>query len=224
VRLQKSALRYALGGVCTRSCRHVKILHCNIANGCEVDIREQALELTEVLKGEAERLNHVSAQLGGSVLSAHLNRASMDASGLFRLFSNKRSRIKDNREKGGLRNEARESYLASANCYVLLVERYPKRYPRLLSAYINSDSDTALFRRFSTLHARILYHKQVELTELEAQLDELDKEIEGQPRPDDSKWRLGHSISLASGKKIEKWRGLMEEINGKLKKYSIFPS
>lgn len=100
------------------------------------------------------------------------------------------------------------------------VERYPEGYPRI-SAYIDSDSDTALFRRFGVLHARSLLYKQVELTELEAQLDKLDKEDEGKPGADPNKWRLGHSISLNDGQMNEKRRDLMKKIDEKLEEYGI---
>lgn len=44
------------------------------------------------------------------------------------------------------------------------------------SAYIGSDGDLALFRRFDTLGARNLLHYQLELLALEEQLHELDEE------------------------------------------------
>ncbi|KAE9375175.1 hypothetical protein N431DRAFT_436695 [Stipitochalara longipes BDJ] len=122
---------------------------------------------------------------------------------MFSAFSSKRSRIKDNRDERLVKRQ---------------LEKYPEGYPRI-SAYIDSDSDTPLFRRFGILHARSLLYKQVELTELEAQLDKLDKEDEGEPGADDNKWRLGHSISLAGGKENEKRRDLMKKIDEKLEEY-----
>lgn len=97
------------------------------------------------------------------------------------------------------------------------MERYPEGYPRV-SAFIDSDYDTALFRRFSILHARSLLYKEVELTELEAQLDKLDKEDEA---AEENKWRLGHSISLEGGQQNEKRRDLMKQIDEKLEVYGI---
>jgi hypothetical protein len=102
----------------------------------------------------------------------------------------------------------------------LSVERYPEGYPRI-AAYIDSDSDTALFRRFGVLHARSLLYKQVELTELEAQLNKLDKEDEGEPGADPNKWRLGHSTSLNDGQMNEKRRDLMKKIDEKLEEYGV---
>jgi len=120
-----------------------------------------------------------------------------------KLFSNKRSRIKDNRDDRLVKRQ---------------LEKYPEGYPRI-SAYIDSDSDTALFRRFGVLHARSLLYKQVELTELEAQLDKIDKEDEGKTGADPNKWRLGHSISLNDGQMNEKRRDLMKKIDEKLEEY-----
>jgi hypothetical protein len=151
---------------------------------------------------------------------------------MFSVFSNKRSRIKDNRDKRLVRRQCKgiipgvsqvlcENSFAYSTCEPA-VEKYPEGYPRI-SAYIDSDSDTALFRRFSILHARSLLYKQVELTELEAQLDQLDKEDDGEPGADDNKWRLGHSISLAGGKENEKRRDLMKQIDEKLEEYGISP-
>jgi hypothetical protein len=102
----------------------------------------------------------------------------------------------------------------------LSVEKYPEGYPRT-SAYIDSDSDTPLFRRFGILHARSLLYKEVELTELEAQLNELDKEDEGQLGADENQWRLGHSISLDGGDGNEKRRDLMKQIDEKMEQYGI---
>jgi hypothetical protein len=145
-----------------------------------------------------------------------------------KLFSNKRSRIKDNRDdrlvkKKCKRVQARIIQIGCKNTYAycncpLLVERYPKGYPRI-SAFIDSDSDTALFRRFGVLHARSLLYKQVELTELEAQLDKLDKEDAGKPGAEPDRWKLGHSISLKDGHMNEKRRDLMKKIDEKLEEY-----
>jgi len=101
------------------------------------------------------------------------------------------------------------------------VERYPKGYPRI-AAYFDSDSDTALVRRFGQLHARILLYKQVELTELEARLDKLDKEDEGTPGEDSNGWKLRHSISLKGGHMNEERRDLVKEIDEKLEEYGEF--
>lgn len=55
-----------------------------------------------------------------------------------------------------------------------IVEDYREGYPRL-SAFVNSDLDFMLFKRFGQLHARVLLQKQDEITEIEQKLNELDK-------------------------------------------------
>jgi hypothetical protein len=99
------------------------------------------------------------------------------------------------------------------------VERYPKGYPRT-SAFIESDSDIVLFRRFGVLHARALLYRQVELTELEAQLDKLDKEDAGtEGQPAENRWRLSHSLAMNDGAMNEKRKELMEKIEEKMEIY-----
>ena len=151
---------------------------------------------------------------------------------MFSIFSNKRARIKDNRDDRIVKRQCKDPYQyhqslgCKSSCSLrckLSVERYPEGYPRV-SAYIDSDSDSVLFRRFGTLHARILLYKEVELTELEAKLDKLDKADEGEPGADDNKWRLGHSISLAGGKENEERRDLIKQIEQKLEEYGILSS
>lgn len=58
--------------------------------------------------------------------------------------------------------------------YRRVVEDYREGYPRL-SAFVNSDLNLMLFRGFGQLHARVLLQKQDEITEIEQQLNELDK-------------------------------------------------
>jgi hypothetical protein len=148
---------------------------------------------------------------------------------MLRVFSDKRLRIKDNRDNRLVKRQRRDPYLPwciqESFAYYkhgLSVEIYPKGYPRT-SAYIDSDSETPLFRRFGILHARSLLYKEVELTELEAQLNELDKEDEGQLGADENKclWRLGHSISLEGGHGNEKRRDLMKQIDENMEQYGI---
>jgi hypothetical protein len=54
------------------------------------------------------------------------------------------------------------------------VDNYPKGYPRA-AAFLNSDDDFANVRRFGRVSSRILLHLQLELTDLEKQLDDLDE-------------------------------------------------
>jgi hypothetical protein len=54
------------------------------------------------------------------------------------------------------------------------VEQCPEGYPRL-AAFLDSDENFMLYRRFGFLQARILLYKQDELRELETDLDRMDK-------------------------------------------------
>jgi hypothetical protein len=93
------------------------------------------------------------------------------------------------------------------------VEDYPEGYPRL-AAYIDSDVDNTLFRRFGILHARTLLYKQAEITELEKQLLELDQKDENTSND----WKLHSHINLARGdNKVRK--ELMDKIELKMKEY-----
>jgi hypothetical protein len=55
-----------------------------------------------------------------------------------------------------------------------LVNGCPQGYPRL-AAFLDSDENFMLYRRFGFLQARMLLHKQDELRELEYHLDYQDK-------------------------------------------------
>ncbi|KAI4254956.1 MAG: hypothetical protein L6R42_006980 [Xanthoria sp. 1 TBL-2021] len=65
-------------------------------------------------------------------------------------------------------------FFVAAYLYHAVENRRPG-YPRL-SAFIASDKNFALFRRFGELHARLLLFKQDELAELEQKLNDLDAE------------------------------------------------
>lgn len=106
------------------------------------------------------------------------------------------------------------------NCGLGSVERYPEGFPRI-AAYIDSDIDTVLFRRFGRFNARILLYREVELNELEKKLDELDKKDNAE---EDTEWRVGHGIHHEDGKKNEERKALIEEGERKLKAYCICSS
>jgi hypothetical protein len=53
------------------------------------------------------------------------------------------------------------------------VEDCPEGYPRV-AAFIDSDENFMLYRRFGFLQARIILYKQDELRELEEELDKMD--------------------------------------------------
>lgn len=89
-----------------------------------------------------------------------------------------------------------------------VVEDYRPGYPRL-AAFLNADNDFAIFRCFGRLHARILLHKQAEITRLEERLDELDRsELNAfnlrSSREDTSRDR--HQIIQESERKILEYR------------------
>ncbi|PVH80175.1 hypothetical protein DL98DRAFT_532376 [Cadophora sp. DSE1049] len=89
----------------------------------------------------------------------------------------------------------------------------PKGFPRL-AAFVSSDDDYQIYRGFKTLHNRLICHFEVELTELERRLAELDKSDEGNPV-------TGHRLSRIKHKKgwDEEQNILMHEIDVKLKEY-----
>lgn len=54
------------------------------------------------------------------------------------------------------------------------VEDYPQGWPRL-AAFLNSDDNFTIFRKFGQSHCRLLIQLQAEITELEQDLLQLDK-------------------------------------------------
>jgi hypothetical protein len=54
------------------------------------------------------------------------------------------------------------------------VENCPRGYP-LLAAFLDSDENFMVYRRFGFLHARLLLQKQDELRVMEEALDEMDR-------------------------------------------------
>ncbi len=55
----------------------------------------------------------------------------------------------------------------------IIVEDYPLGYPRV-AAFMNSDENFLIYRRFGFLDAGILLRKQDELRTIEGSLDDLD--------------------------------------------------
>lgn len=73
-----------------------------------------------------------------------------------------------------------------------------------------------MFRRFGILHARMLLYKQAEITELEVQLQKLDKEDENTS----NEWKLHSHIYLSRGdNKVRK--ELMDRVEVKIKEYGV---
>jgi hypothetical protein len=58
-----------------------------------------------------------------------------------------------------------------------IVDEYPKGFPEL-AALIGSDDDLAMHRNFKYCHNRVLLHLEVQITELEKNLFNLDKKDE----------------------------------------------
>lgn len=56
-----------------------------------------------------------------------------------------------------------------------IVDNCPEGYPRL-AAFLDSDENFMLYRRFGFLQTRLLLNKQAELREYEKELDRLDQE------------------------------------------------
>jgi hypothetical protein len=103
----------------------------------------------------------------------------------------------------------------SANS-VFSVEAHPKGYPRL-AALINSDVDYVMFREFGNLHVRSLLYKQAELTDLEDELEELDKADAEEPT---SVWKLSSHINLPNADNGIR-KALMDKIDVKMKEYGM---
>lgn len=94
----------------------------------------------------------------------------------------------------------------------------PRGFPRL-AAFVSSDEDYEIYRGFRTLHNRVIHHREVELTELEKRLTELDKSDEHNPATSHRLRRIKHQ---------EGWDGeknkLIDDIELKLKNYGMLHS
>lgn len=99
------------------------------------------------------------------------------------------------------------------------MDGYSKGYSRV-AAFMNSDPDTALFRSFKNLQSRILLHYQAELSELEDELDRLDK---ADLETNHYRLRAGHTIYSEDSdcQDNESRRLLIEEMSKKLKEYGM---
>lgn len=67
-----------------------------------------------------------------------------------------------------------EAFNGGKKAHASIDETYPQGWPQL-AAFLNSSDNFAIFRHFGTAHCRLLLHLQAELTEIEKQLDDLDK-------------------------------------------------
>lgn len=60
------------------------------------------------------------------------------------------------------------------------VHHHPQGYPQL-ACFMNSNNDWTIFRRFSYLSTRVLNHLEVELTDIEKELDAIDRNDAADP-------------------------------------------
>ena len=67
------------------------------------------------------------------------------------------------------------SFSMTGPLLINLVERCEDGYP-YVAAFLDSDENFMLYRRFGYLHSRLLLRKQDKLRKLEAELDEFDEE------------------------------------------------
>ena len=98
--------------------------------------------------------------------------------------------------------------------YTLLVKDCPKGYP-LLAAFLDSDDNFMMYRRFGYLQARLLLEKQEQLRRLEEDLDLLDQK--------DQKAESRDLKTLRDGKKDNagERRVLMRKIEKKFRDYGM---
>jgi len=96
------------------------------------------------------------------------------------------------------------------------LESFPNGYSRL-AAFIDSDIDLVMYRRFGQLHSRSLLYRQAEITALEEKLASLDRADAQDPQ---TVWKNHTTISHEDGYMNEERKELMELIDIKLKEYS----
>ncbi|KAF4545619.1 uncharacterized protein LTHEOB_4878 [Lasiodiplodia theobromae] len=90
---------------------------------------------------------------------------------------------------------------------------YADGYPQY-AAFIDTDDNFRIYRRYGTLRNRVLLQRQLELALLEKKLDELDERDNNEPR----KYRLA-SIQYDKEQGNSERVGLIEEIDRKLEQY-----
>ncbi|KAI9846331.1 MAG: hypothetical protein M1837_004184 [Sclerophora amabilis] len=92
------------------------------------------------------------------------------------------------------------------------VEHHPNGYPRV-AAFVDSDENFLIYRRFGLLRNRVLLHAQDELADLERKLNQMDKTDERQ-EPAILKSRQRDENQALSRRAL-----LLEKIDRKLKEY-----
>jgi len=98
------------------------------------------------------------------------------------------------------------------------VDDYPPGYPRL-AAILNSDPNFPVYRRFGTLHHRVILYRQQQLVKLERRLNDLDnKDANDNPyRLQSLEW--DHEDALILNQESSEREKLIEEIDERLKHY-----
>lgn len=106
--------------------------------------------------------------------------------------------------------------MLTENLRFSIVEKYPRGYPRL-AAYVNTDIDGRLYRRFGQLRNRLLLHYQDDICFLEEELTKIDEE-DGRGEPHQSYRIISRRYDeedLASCRR----KRVVDQIDEKLKKY-----
>jgi hypothetical protein len=96
------------------------------------------------------------------------------------------------------------------------VESCPEGYPQT-AAFLDSDENFMLYRRFGYLQSRIILHKQDELRALEERLDRLDQKDD-----EDEKTKRYLKSRDLDDKRNGPRRELLETIETKFKEYGAF--
>jgi hypothetical protein len=96
----------------------------------------------------------------------------------------------------------------------LLVDSYPPGWPQL-AAFMHSEDNFAIFRRFGLVHCRVLVQLQAEIQLLEKKLSALDQSDASPGSP--NAWRL-QTAEFKEGWDAEK-KDLVAELVDKLLKY-----
>jgi hypothetical protein len=105
-----------------------------------------------------------------------------------------------------------------------LVQDCPEGYP-LLAAFLDSDDNFMMYRRFGYLQARLLLEKQEQLRRFEEDLDILDREDKGREGKD-ANGRDNPLRTLKDGRKekASERRVLMRKIEKKFRDYGTLIS
>ena len=131
-----------------------------------------------------------------------------------------RGRKSDGREKLVQRSTSQAYELPDTyqNADITIVDDHPEGYPQL-AAFVNSDENFLMCRRFGFLHTRVMLYRQDELASLERQLVLMDEEdVDLDPLALKSRDRDDQRPEQPSRK------SLIQIIDDKLKEYGMFPA